>query len=428
MRAGLWSLLGALVVFGAIVEMRSAFLKRRMTDADVFFRAAWAVRTGADIYEIRDTNGWHYHYPPLFAIALTPLANGPPGWEGRGYLPYKVSVALWYVLSVGSLWLAVHWLANALQRAAPEELKFPRYSRGWWLIRVGPVLFLIMDVGRTLSRGQSNTIILLFLCGMIAAFLCGRKFVAGMCLAGAICIKIFPAFLLLYPIVRRDFRALAGVAAGLFLGVVLIPALVLGPTGALEAHLRVGKAVLGPGLGVGDDTSRQAELGLATGPGSQSFMILLHNYIHPDRATRPQFHHPGVRTWHTIIAGALSLLTLLMGWRARPSDAISEALFLGALIVIMLPSIPVCHAHYFILLIPLAMALIADAWERHEWPMLGRGLATVLAAMIGANVLVSMPFTNLYLREFGVPLYAALALWATGLVAIRRRARTAAVG
>src|SRR5262249_2322269 len=54
--------LGVLVVlFGVLVEIRSAFLKRHMGDLGVYLRAAWAVRTGVDPYQVTD-NDWHYCY------------------------------------------------------------------------------------------------------------------------------------------------------------------------------------------------------------------------------------------------------------------------------------------------------------------------------------------------------------------------------
>ncbi len=37
------------VAFGVVVEYRTAFLKRRMGDLGCYLRAAWAVRTGADL-------------------------------------------------------------------------------------------------------------------------------------------------------------------------------------------------------------------------------------------------------------------------------------------------------------------------------------------------------------------------------------------
>ena len=83
-KAALWGLFVLLLLFGAIVENRSAFLRRRMTDADCYFRAAWAVRTGIDIYSVSETNGWHYTYAPLLAIALVPLASPPPGADEIG--------------------------------------------------------------------------------------------------------------------------------------------------------------------------------------------------------------------------------------------------------------------------------------------------------------------------------------------------------
>src|SRR5689334_10152746 len=75
---GLWLLLLVFLPLGALVEYRSAFLKRRMTDLNCYLRAAWAVRQGGgDLYHVLDDNGWHYNYPPLYAILLAPLADPP---------------------------------------------------------------------------------------------------------------------------------------------------------------------------------------------------------------------------------------------------------------------------------------------------------------------------------------------------------------
>ena len=47
-RFGLITLLIGVFAFGCVTEVRSAFLKRRMTDVDTYFRAAWAVRVHKD--------------------------------------------------------------------------------------------------------------------------------------------------------------------------------------------------------------------------------------------------------------------------------------------------------------------------------------------------------------------------------------------
>ena len=421
-RAALWGFLALILAFGAVTEMRSAFLRRRMTDIDAFLRAAWAVRNGIDIYSVTETNGWHYNYPPLFAIAMTPLASPPLGSPEVGMLPFPVSVAIWYALSVGFLWIAVHWLAGALARASGAEDAAKRFSRQWWSWRIVPILLCLMSIGRTLGRGQSNMVVLLFFCGMIALLLEGRRFRAGLCLAGSICIKVFPGFLLILPAVRRDFRCLAGTATGLFGGLVLIPLLVFGPAQTLATYRQFDKVTLRPGLRVGTDTTRAHELTTATSTGSQSFMVVLHNYLHPNRETRPNDNSAKVRAAHWALGAVLTAVTLRAGVKRRRGDAVSDAMFPAALIAVMLPISPISHVHYFIFALPLVMTLLADAWQRHPPPEIGRGYAALFGGVIAADLLVSLPFTHGWLRDFGVPLYANLTLWLAGIVILRRRA------
>src|SRR2546422_10095609 len=98
-RLGLVALLVTILAFGVLIVIRSAFLDRPYTDLGCFLHAAWAVRTGNDIYAVT-FNDWYYNYPPLLAIFLVPLALPPAGQTTSGYLPLSVSAALWYVLSV----------------------------------------------------------------------------------------------------------------------------------------------------------------------------------------------------------------------------------------------------------------------------------------------------------------------------------------
>ncbi len=100
------------------MEFRSAFLQHRKGDLNVFLRAGWAIRTGADLYAVTDDNGFHYHYPPLLAILAAPLADPPAGADRTDMLPYPISVALCYVLNLICLAFAVHRLAGALEETA----------------------------------------------------------------------------------------------------------------------------------------------------------------------------------------------------------------------------------------------------------------------------------------------------------------------
>lgn len=172
-KIGLCLLLLFFIAFGVIVELRSAFQTRRKTDAGVYFRAAWAVRTGNDLYSITDNNGWHYIYPPLFAIIMAPLADPPPGVSRTGYLPYEVSVGLWYILTLIIGFAGVHILAKALEKKSPDpEVRGqPTFCRRWWALRILPILILLIPIGRSQARGQTGLLIAFLLCVTAASIL-----------------------------------------------------------------------------------------------------------------------------------------------------------------------------------------------------------------------------------------------------------------
>lgn len=423
-RGALVALLAVVVLFGAVVELRSAFLKRRMGDFSVFARTAWAVRSGEDIYAVADANGFHYHYPPLFAILLTPLADPPT--PGPRALPYAVSVGAWYVLSLFFLAFGVHQLASALEQTSSDsETRWVlRGSRRWWALRVLPILACLPDVGASLVRGQVDALLLLLLCGMIAAALRGRSFRAGVWLASAITLKVIPAYLLLYPLWRRDGRWLAGCAAGLavFLGV--IPAAVFGP-GRTVAYYREWKDVLlQPALTEGGDQTRANELTNVTATDSQSFLAILHNALHPDRVTRPANATPAVRLTHWGLGGVLTLLTpWAAGWRREEGPR--KAVFIGSLVILMLLLSPVCHLHYFVLALLPMTGLLAATWEtpgRPEAPLLSRGAKLLLLAYAVAHTLPRLPGLQ-PLRDSGLAMQAAVVVWAFGCVVLRKRSR-----
>ncbi len=258
-RFALIALFLAFAGFGGLVELRSALQQTRKGDLNVFLRAGWAIRADADPYAVTDDNGFHYHYPPLLAILAAPLADAPAGADRDGMWPYAVSVAVCYVFNVIFLAFAVHRLAGALEEttAGPLRLAWSRGSRGWWALRVAPVLACLIPIGHTLMRGQVNLLLLALFAGFLADLLRGQGFRAGLWLAGAICVKIIPGYLLLLPLWRRDGRCLAGCAAGLGIGLAVIPLVVLGPTRTRDCYREMVQTVLLPGMGAGADASRR---------------------------------------------------------------------------------------------------------------------------------------------------------------------------
>jgi hypothetical protein len=418
-RLGLIVFLIAWILFGGLVELRSALLSRRMGDLDCFLRAAWAVRSGADLYSVTDDNGFHYNYPPFFAILLTPLADPPAGADRASMLPFAVSVAIAYVLNLILLLLAVHWLASALEQTIPGWARRPRWTAAWWGLRIGPILLCAVPLGHTLMRGQANVVVLAFVCAGLAAILRGRSFRGGFWLAGAIAIKIFPAFLLLFPLWRRDRRCLLGCAAGLALTLLLIPVLTLGPDRTTYCYARLVDVLILPGLGGGIDKTRAEELTNTTATDSQSLLAVCHKTIYLNPGNRPAQASTAVRLTTTAVGLAMTLVTLLAaGW--KPSrDPVAVTCLLGCLVLNMLLLCPVCHLHYFSLAVPLVMALLAARWQAS--PTLGAGWVALGVFETVANVLPNLPDMGL-VKDAGLAMYAAVLLWLLGVVTLRRRA------
>ena len=416
------------LVFSGVVEMRSAFMQRRMTDADCYFRGAWAVRAGADLYQVLDDNQWHYNYPPLLAIVLTPLADAPPGVDRSFLLPYPVSVAIWFWLTLTCGLIAIDWLARALETSSSDPVvrATPIGCRAWWKRRLVPLLICLPPFGHSLMRGQINPIILMLFAGMIVAQVRGRKFTAGLWLAGAICVKIFPAFLLVFPLWRRDGRFLLGTITGCVVGLVLIPVTILGAERTLDGYEELVNGVLLPGLMHRGDSTRAKELTDVTSTDSQGFPTVLHNTLHPDPATRPVHVDPMVRLVAMGLAGVVTLLTLLaIGRRLNtPSrhPAADMMLAWGLMILPMLFTSPVAHLHYYSWCVPLMMALLTLApphgWNRVGWLVLVVVFQTVY-------ILPNMPGWGMTLRDLGLAMYGGLVCWAVGLAVLLCRQKPA---
>jgi len=173
-----------------------------------------------------------------------------------------------------------------------------------------------------------------------------------------------------------------------------------------------------PALTGGGDQSRATELLNATGTDSQSFLVIIHNTMHP--FVRPDHAAPWVRLVHWVLSFLITAVTLWFGRYRRPEDALYSILFLGTMIVAMLPISPVSHTHYFIFALPLVMALTACSWERNQAAVLSKGYLILFGIHIAANVL-SLPPQMALLKAVGLSFYGTIILWVAGLRELKAR-------
>jgi len=444
------ALLVAVVAFGGLVLFKSAYLTRPQGDFGCFARAGWAIRQGGEpLYRVMDDNTWHYNYPPVFAICMTPFAdpprrqtalttatvvgllasptpvspllaasaipaNGTPFVEDtRSYLPYPVSIGLFYLFSVGMLFVVVRWLGSAVDGLMPAPADEAAAYRRWWTLRLLPVAACVVPIGLTFVRGQVQILLLLFLSGFIIGLVRGRRFSAGLWLSAAIAMKLFPAFLLIAPLIRRDLRCLTGCAVGLVVGLVVVPVAVMGPSRTLSVYEDYADVLIKPALGFAADPLREKELLDAAATQSQSFQVILHKTIHLGQAAIPPQPAGWVKLVHLLI-GATMTLSLVWGKGGLP-NAVGRPLFvrLALLLLVTVMMSPVCHLHYFTVAVPLFMIVRARMEAEGVWRGYWLWVALTVVFVMAQSVPMIPGF--LILRNVGVPLVSMLACWVAGL-------------
>lgn len=412
------------LAFGGLTLLRSAYQDTRKTDFGVYARAAWAVRADHDPYRVTDDNGWHYVYPPPFVLLFLPLADPPEGIDRAGYLAYPLGVLLWYGVGVLLLGYALHTFAAV---CLPDTR---RWSRRWWYARLLPFDVCVASLGFTLARGQANILLVALVAGAFAAAIRSRPIRSGAFLAAAACLKVFPALLVLFPLVRREWRAAVGYGSGAAVLLFVLPALVWGPAGAVRQNVRFLQLVVAPGLFESGTQSEEdkllaKELHNMTAKDSQSFVATLHYWRYPDTATRPAAPDPDTRAAHWLLSALSIGVTVLAGVRLRrgrptPSDWL---VFLGCLIAVMLLVVPVSHFHYYAILTPLAAGLVCRSLAndpRRAIPHPATLAVLTVWALATSVPLLDFPICE-RMRTGGVAPLATVLLWVFGLVALTRR-------
>jgi len=227
-RAGrAFQILALLLLPGLFVRYAHGNLE--VNDFSIYYTAARAFLDGVDPYSVEGPSGRSYVYPPGFAALVAPLA----------LLPFPVAAVLWTALGFSavlvSLWLCLDLLG---------------LSRGPAAWTVGGLALVCSGrmLDSELGNGQANHWVLLGLAACAWLLARGRPALGGVALSLAILAKVTPLLLAVYLAGKQEWRALAGLLAGLVVVGALLPALALGPRAALDVNLAWADTIVRPVL------------------------------------------------------------------------------------------------------------------------------------------------------------------------------------
>ena len=181
-------------------------------DFSLWYQTGRAVLEGRPIYEAFQDQHVYFLYPPFAAILLA-----LPATLGR--------IGDYAALGI------LNWLAWMVAAVAGLALSGGPINR---LTLVVPSVALLTLIAETFTIGQPNLILLAIVLLGFVAIEAKREILGGALIALAASIKAFPATLLVYLLIRRNYRAAAAMAVAILAFTFAVPVAVRGPTLAVQ--------------------------------------------------------------------------------------------------------------------------------------------------------------------------------------------------
>jgi hypothetical protein len=257
-------------------------------DFPTFYDAGRAVLRHADPY-IPEPNGMSYVYPPLFAVLFAPLSKLSPAHAAKVFLLINLAMA------IASLLIG----AKEMLRRLGATVAAP----GICAVALLAGLMAENDLRGELQAMETDVLILLMFT-LALHWLDRTPFRAGAALAFAMNIKYLTILTLPYLLLRRRWKAAAGMI-GWTIGFGLLPAIALG----WKENLRCLQTAIGGLVGWVDrhgPATRAANVhGIADG-----LSVSITSAI----ARELKLHHQP-QSYSLVIAAGFGLICLLIAWR-----------------------------------------------------------------------------------------------------------------
>jgi hypothetical protein len=213
------AVLAGIAVGLIISQLRAAWVHAETTDFSVFYDSARAMLAGRDLY--LTTAKFPNLNPPHFVIAFAALA----------YLPMRQALALWTAINIGCAVLGVRLLFRDL------DIQWNAFN----VLVVIVVSGLSVGVLVALEAGQVTGIVMLLMTTAWSLSRRNRWVMCGVVLGVIISVKPFFVFLLLIPVLHRQYRAL--LAAGGSISVALLGTLIFCGPQSLARWLETGRLI-----------------------------------------------------------------------------------------------------------------------------------------------------------------------------------------
>ena len=418
----IWFILGLLLLFAAVSVSYSL---KALHNRSAFDRWRQMVVLGVESGEDISAPQFSYPNPPIMAILLYPFAKMPAMWGALS----------WFYLKVGLTLLALRWVFQMVETA---ERPFPLWARALTvLLSIGPI------VG-DLQHGNVNLFILFLVVAALTAFRTRRDLLSGLLLGLAVACKVTPALFIPYFLWKRQWRVLAGCAAGLllFLWPGFVPALFLGWE---DNQKQVGSwytEMVYPFIVEGKVTSEhnnQSLPGLVTrlATHSASFSTYVNGVYTPTEYDNLVELTPAQARW--LVKGCMGLFALVVVWRLRTPTEPRRGWRLSAefsfiLLGMLLFSERTWKHHCVTLVLPFAVLcyyLATQAASRlPRWGLIGCLTVVTLLMLSTSSGLFTDDSTlggnvaGLFGKQaqvYGAYVWAYLVLAATLVVILRRR-------